>query len=152
MSSPIRYQPNHTHAQPVYQRNRRERGKVEKTWNRSNKAGRRNEIGRTAKTETQTPTLNSGQGLANRNNKKIITEGGLRIENTIVKQVASFQPQQITQQPQYFKKRIGATYYKVAIYKSNTSTENIEDKILRLAKNDATNIAIATSAKGAVNQ
>jgi hypothetical protein len=79
---------------------------------------------------------------------KIITEGGLCIENTIVKQVASLQPQQ----PQYFKKRIGATYYKVAIYKSNTSTENIEDKILHLAKNDATNIAIATSAKGAVNQ
>ena len=62
-------------------------------------------------------------------------------------------PQQIlSPQPHYFKKRIGSTYYKVAVYHSDTSKENIEDKILRLAKNDAANITNSMNTKGAVNQ
>ena len=81
--------------------------------------------------------------------KKIIQEGGLRIETTVMKHTASTQPKQ---QPHHFRKRIGSTFYKVAVYHSNTSKENIEDKILRLAKNDAVNIATATGTKGAVNQ
>ena len=62
------------------------------------------------------------------------------------------QPQQQSQQPQYFKKRIGSTYYKVAVYQSDTSKENIEDKILRMAKNDAANVASIATAKGATSQ
>jgi len=56
------------------------------------------------------------------------------------------------QQPHHFKKRIGSTYYKVAVYHSDTSKENIEDKILRLAKNDAANIASIVTTKAAINQ
>jgi hypothetical protein len=64
------------------------------------------------------------------------------------------QPQQAKQvpqqQPQYFKKRIGSTIYKVAVHSSNTSKENIEDKILRLAKNDIANLTQVPTAKRAV--
>ena len=45
-----------------------------------------------------------------------------------------------TKQPHYFKKRIGSTNYKVAIYQSDTATERIEDKILRLVRNDVCGI------------
>jgi len=58
------------------------------------------------------------------------------------------QPTQHQQQPQYFRKRIGSTNYKVAVYSSTTSKESIEDKILRLANNDIADITkIATSKK-----
>jgi hypothetical protein len=36
----------------------------------------------------------------------------------------------------HFHKRIGSTLYKVAIHQSHISKETLEDKILRLAKND----------------
>ena len=67
-------------------------------------------------------------------------------------QQAAQPPQPPPQQPQYFKKRIGSTYYKVAVYQSDTSKENIEDKILRMAKNDAANIASIATTKGATSQ
>jgi hypothetical protein len=121
-------------------------------------------------TRNKTASRNSGRGLAAPTDKggslpknrrtifvgcttKNYPEGGLRIENTIMKQVASHQPQSAPQkQPHLFRKRIGSTFYKVAVYHSDTSKENIEDKILRLAKNDAINIAITTNAKGVVSQ
>jgi len=56
---------------PVSQRNRRERGEVATTWNRSNKAGRRNEIGQTAKIEVKHQRQTLGEGW-HRNNKIII--------------------------------------------------------------------------------
>lgn len=57
--------------------------------------------------------------------------------------------EKLKQQPHHFKKRIGSTYYKVAVYHSDTSKEKLEDKILRLAKNDAANIV---TTKAAMNQ
>ena len=56
------------------------------------------------------------------------------------------------QQPQYFKKRIGSTHYKVTVYQSGTSKESIEDKILRLAENDVANIVQISATKKAVGQ
>ena len=56
------------------------------------------------------------------------------------------------QEPQYFKTRIGSTYYKVAVYPSNISKEHIQDKILRLAKSDAAKLAKAPTAEKAVEQ
>jgi len=56
----------------------------------------------------------------------------------------------LTKQPQYFKKRIGSTIYKVAVHSSNTSKENIEDKILRLAKNDIANLTPVPTTKRTV--
>lgn len=41
-----------------------------------------------------------------------------------------------TSQPIRFKKRIGTTVYKVSIHFSQTSTETISSKILRLVEND----------------
>ncbi|MCL1884607.1 MAG: transposon-encoded TnpW family protein [Defluviitaleaceae bacterium] len=74
------------------------------------------------------------------------------MNNSAEKQKQSKHPPQQLSQPQpqhHFKKRIGSTFYKVAVFHSDTSKEKLEDKILRLAKNDAANIA---TAKGAANQ
>jgi len=56
------------------------------------------------------------------------------------------------QEPQHFQKRIGSTFYKVAIYTSNTSKEHIGDKILRLAKNDITKLATIPTDKRVMGQ
>jgi len=40
----------------------------------------------------------------------------------------------------FIYKKIGNTTYKVSVHFNDGSKENIEDKILRLAKNDAENI------------
>jgi len=40
----------------------------------------------------------------------------------------------------FIRKKIGNTTYKVSVHFNDRSKENIEDKILRLAKNDAENI------------
>jgi hypothetical protein len=69
--------------------------------------------------------------------------------NNSVEKSKQLQPTQLPSQPHYFKKRIGSTYYKVAVYHSDTSKENLEDKILRLAKNDAANIAKTSTLKRA---
>jgi len=39
-------------------------------------------------------------------------------------------------EPKIFTKRIGSTNYKVTVYFSNTSYETINDKVIRLIKND----------------
>ena len=44
-------------------------------------------------------------------------------------------------EPQKFQKRIGSTVYTVSIHFSRTSTETIEDKILRLIESEAKRIA-----------
>jgi hypothetical protein len=72
------------------------------------------------------------------------------VNNSAEKQQSQQLP--LPKTPHHFKKRIGSTFYKVAVYHSDTSKENIEDKILRLAKNDAANIANPTNGKVAVNQ
>ncbi|MCL1882331.1 MAG: transposon-encoded TnpW family protein [Defluviitaleaceae bacterium] len=36
------------------------------------------------------------------------------------------------------RKKIGNTTYRISVYHSTTSKENLQDKILRLAKNDLT--------------
>ena len=115
---------------PVSRRNSRESGKVEKTRNRSNKTGRRNEIGQTAKTKQNASTeLRAGIGK-NASQKNL--EGGLLIETKITEQNASSEPQQFT-------KRIGKNYYEVVVHFSNTSKENISDKITRLIRNEVAN-------------
>lgn len=40
-------------------------------------------------------------------------------------------------EPRSFTKRIGSTNYRVSVHFSKTSRETIDDKILRLAKNEA---------------
>ena len=107
-----------------------------KTRNRSNKAGRRNNIGQTAKTETKTPTPCSGRGLAQelqKNNQ----EGGLLIATNTMKQKAV--SHETHQAPQKFRKRIGKNYYEVVVHFSDTSNENISDKITRLIRNEVAN-------------
>ena len=44
----------------------------------------------------------------------------------------------------FIRKKIGNTVYKVSVHFNDRSKENIEDKILRLAKNDAENILQST--------
>ena len=106
----------------------------------SNKADRRNRKGQTAKHETKkqkaTPQLWVGNGKQEQQNNFF---GRKWFMNK-------------TQQPQYFKKRIGSTHYKVAVYQSDTSKERIEDKILRMAKNDVANLAKIPTVKKVVGQ
>ena len=49
------------------------------------------------------------------------------------------------QQTGFVRKRIGNTVYAVSIYFNNKSKENMDDKILRLAKYDAEDIKEATA-------
>ena len=58
----------------------------------------------------------------------------------------------MTEKTGAIKKKIGNTLYRVFVYNSDTSKERIEDKILRLAKNDAANILKIADTKEAVNQ
>ena len=58
----------------------------------------------------------------------------------------------MTQNTGTIKKKIGNTIYRVIVYHSDTSKERIEDKILRLAKNDAANIAKTATTKGTIDQ
>jgi len=48
----------------------------------------------------------------------------------------------VSHEPQKFVKRIGKNYYEVAVHFSNTSKENISDKITRLIRNEVTNGAV----------
>jgi len=41
----------------------------------------------------------------------------------------------------FIRKKIGNTIYRVSVHFSDTSKENLEDKILRLARNDLTDFA-----------
>ena len=43
------------------------------------------------------------------------------------------------QPPQKFTRRIGKNYYEVVVHFSNTSKENISDKVTRLIRNEITN-------------
>lgn len=43
--------------------------------------------------------------------------------------------------PPVFEKRIGSTTYKVTVHFSDTSTETIEDKLLRLMQNEVSKSA-----------
>jgi len=64
-------------------------------------------------------------------------EGGLLIETKITKQKIASQESQ--QSPQQFRKLIGKNYYEVVVHFSNTSKENISDKISRLIRNEVIN-------------
>jgi hypothetical protein len=79
---------------------------------------------------------NFGQELA-QESQKIFKMGGLLIETKILKQrIASHEPQQ---SPQQFRRQIGKNYYEVVVHFSNTSKENISDKISRLIRNEIAN-------------
>ena len=119
---------------PVSQRDRSERGEVVKTWDMSNKADHRNRIGQIAKTETKKPAPNSGQGMAYRNAKINPHERKWFMQKT---------KQSAHQQPQQFRKRIGKSYYDVVVHFSDTSKENINDKITRLIRNEVVNAKAA---------
>jgi len=45
-------------------------------------------------------------------------------------------PMKAAAEPSKFEKRIGSTTYRVSVHFSQTSTETIEDKILRLLKSE----------------
>ena len=45
----------------------------------------------------------------------------------------------LQQPPQQFTRRIGKNYYEVVVHFSNTSKENIGDKVTRLIRNEITN-------------
>ena len=47
----------------------------------------------------------------------------------------------LTQTQNIIRKKIGNTVYRIVVYHSGTSTEGIEDKILRLAQQDAAKIS-----------
>jgi len=54
--------------------------------------------------------------------------------------IASQAPQNGLQQPpQQFTRRIGKNYYEVVVHFSNTSKENISDKVTRLIRNEVLN-------------
>ena len=110
---------------------------MEKTWDMSNKADRRNVTGQTTKN-------------SNRNNETNANPDNLRARygKTKISERRWFMIK--TQQPQHFTKRIGSTNYKVAVYSSTTSKESIEDKILRLAKNDIADITKMAKSKKVV--
>ena len=52
-------------------------------------------------------------------------------------QTTTAQKEQTPCEPRSFTKRIGSTNYRVSVHFSKTSRETINDKILRLAKNEA---------------
>ena len=52
-------------------------------------------------------------------------------------QTATAPKEQPPCEPRSFTKRIGSTNYRVSVHFSRTSRETIDDKILRLAKNEA---------------
>lgn len=52
-------------------------------------------------------------------------------------QTATAPKEQTPYEPRSFTKRIGSTNYRVSVHFSRTSRETIDDKILRLAKNEA---------------
>ena len=61
----------------------------------------------------------------------------MRIETNAMKlKRASQAPQE---KPQQFRKRIGKNYYEVVVHFSNTSKENISDKVTRLIRNEVAN-------------
>ena len=52
-------------------------------------------------------------------------------------QTTTAQKEQTPCEPRSFTKRIGSTNYRVSVHFSKTSSETINDKILRLAKKEA---------------
>ena len=52
----------------------------------------------------------------------------------------------------FIRKNLGNTLYKVSIQFSKTSTERIDEKIMRLANNDVAKILESPIKKGAANQ
>ena len=56
--------------------------------------------------------------------------------NPMKLKTASQAPQE---KPQQFRKRIGKNYYEVVVHFSDTSKENISDKITRLIRNEVAN-------------
>lgn len=54
-----------------------------------------------------------------------------------IMQTTTAPKEQTPYEPRSFTKRIGSTNYRVSVHFSRTSRETIEDKILRLAKNEA---------------
>ena len=61
-------------------------------------------------------------------------------------QISSQQRQQPSpQQPQTFIKQVGKNYYEVVVHFSDTSNENIGDKITRLTRNEVANVGVVKS-------
>jgi len=82
------------------------------------------------------PAQHSGRGLVQelqKNNQ----DGGLLIETNTMKLKTTLQTPQ--EKPQQYRKRIGKNYYEVVVHFSNTSKENINDKISRLIRNEVAN-------------
>jgi len=60
-------------------------------------------------------------------------------KNINVKERKGAPQEKASQVPQQFTRRIGSSYYKVAVHFSDTSKENITDKINRLIRNEIIN-------------
>ena len=58
----------------------------------------------------------------------------------------------MSQTTHFICKKLGNTLYKVSIQFSKTSTERIEDKILRLAKNDVAKLLESPTKKGVASR
>ena len=56
-----------------------------------------------------------------------------------VKSAATVQGKNAQAKPPMFTKRIGSTVYRVSVHFNDTSTETVEDKILRLMKSEVRN-------------
>ena len=56
-----------------------------------------------------------------------------------VKSAATAQGKTAHAKPPMFTKQIGSTVYRVSIHFNDTSTETVEDKILRLMKSEVRN-------------
>jgi len=75
--------------------------------------------------------VRTGTGITKNNH-----EGGLLIETNAMKH------KNASQKPQQYTRRIGKNYYEVVVHFSDTSKENISDKITRLIRNEVTNEAV----------
>ena len=56
-----------------------------------------------------------------------------------LKSAAAAQGETAQAKPSMFTKRIGSTVYRVSVHFNDTSTETVEDKILRLMKSEVRN-------------
>ena len=79
-----------------------------------------------------------GQNLryVRKKNQIIIKEGADGVNPKNQKEIT-------TQEPYRFTKRIGSTNYKIAVHLSKSSRETMDDKIIRLIKNEAVSGRVA---------
>ena len=82
-----------------------------------------------------------GRNLRHVRNQNIIMKGvdGVNLKN---------QKEITPQEPYRFTKRIGSTTYRVGVHFSETSKETLNDKIMRLVRNDKGNPAKSEISRG----